>query len=166
MGESLLLISIITLIVLAIRRAKPVVLDNPLVIERPGQYHITFAPQLNQAQRFVEAVASRFGEVDGASGDLAAQYFEVRDPKVKPRDADCYLLAVARRGGMLRIQAISPQPDAGDNLKVVSAFAEKVLAAHPLVEAADEQTAARLTEAVESVAASSGIAVARLHQAG
>ena len=50
MGESLLLITIVALVVLAIRRGKPVVLDNPVIIHRRGQYHITLAPQLNRAQ--------------------------------------------------------------------------------------------------------------------
>lgn len=31
-------------------------LNNPLVIEHPGQYHMTLAPQLNLAQPFIEEV--------------------------------------------------------------------------------------------------------------
>ena len=60
MGESLLLLTIITLIVITIRRARPVILENPVIIQRPGQYHITLAPQLNRAQTFVEQIAKQF----------------------------------------------------------------------------------------------------------
>ncbi|MDD2720129.1 MAG: hypothetical protein PHH47_02325 [Gallionella sp.] len=166
MGESLLLITLITLIILTIRRAKPVVLDNPLVIARPGQYHLTFASQLNQAQRFVEAVAAQFRESGEQSGDLTAQYFEVRDPKVQPKDADHYLLAIAQRDGILYIQAINPPQQLADNLKAVREFSEKQLASHPMANEGHEAQFARLTKTVESVAAASNIAVVRLSEVG
>ena len=60
MVELFLLTLLIILIVLSIRRGKPVVLDNPLIIQRPGQYHITLAPQLDRAQTFIEQIAARF----------------------------------------------------------------------------------------------------------
>lgn len=169
MGESLLLITIITLIVLTIRRARPVVLENPLVIERTGQYRLTFAPQLNQAQRFVEAVASRFRESGDLSGDLAAQYFIVRDPKAKPANADYYLLAIAHRDGMLYAQVVNPQSrdgNAQNDLNTVREFSVKALASHPCRGSEDGLMAARLTKAVESVATETGIVATRLHEAG
>jgi len=168
MGESLLLITLITIIVLAIRRGKPVILDNPLVIERPGQYHITFASQLNQAQKFVEAIASQFNESGNQATDLASQYFEVRDPLVKPKDADFYLLAIAMRGGMLYIQAINPLPSSGaddSQFKTVREFSDKVMARYPLNQAVDEQAAVLLTSAVEASASQLKIVVKMLHDA-
>ena len=168
MGESLLLITLITIIVLAIRRGKPVILDNPLVIERPGQYHITFAPQLNQAQKFVEAIASQFNESGNQAVNLASQYFEVRDPIVQPKDADFYLLAITLRSGMLYIQAINPQPSTGgadSQFNTVREFAEKILAKYPLVQAVDEPAAGLLTGAVEAAASQLKIVVTMLHAA-
>ena len=60
MVELFLLTLLVTLVVLVIRRGKPVVLDNPLIIQRPGQYHITLAPQLDRAQTFIEQISARF----------------------------------------------------------------------------------------------------------
>ena len=68
MGESLLLITLITLVVLTIRRARPVILENPVIIQRPGQYHITLAPQLNRAQTFIEQIAKQFTQLHPPNG--------------------------------------------------------------------------------------------------
>lgn len=95
MGESLLLITIITLVVLTIRRARPVILETPVIIQRPGQYQITLAPQLNRAQIFVEQIAKQFAQLHQSGGDLSTQYFEVRDPKVFSKGENSYLLAIA-----------------------------------------------------------------------
>ena len=59
MIELIILVILIALIVLAIRSGKSAALENPLIIERAGQYHITLAPQLNLAQSFIEAIAPR-----------------------------------------------------------------------------------------------------------
>lgn len=136
MGESLLLITIITLIIITIRRAKPVVLENPVVIQRPGQYHITLAPQLNRAQTFVEQIAKQFAQSQSQSetGDIASKYYEVRDPKVFARGMDCYLLAVTFRDGLLYFQATSPAAsshDASRHLEGIREFSESVLKQHP-----------------------------------
>jgi len=168
MGESLLLLTLITIIVLAVLRGRPVVLDNPLVIERPGQYHITFAPQLNQAQKFVEAIAAQFKVSGDHGGDLDAQFFEVRDPLVSPKDFDFYLLAIALRDGMLYIQAINPKllsGDADSHYQTVHTFSEKVLAKHPLTQPVDAHVAALLTDAVEVAASRLNINTKMLHEA-
>jgi len=168
MAESLLLITLFTIVILAIRRGKPVILDNPVNIERPGQYHITLAPQLNQAQKFVESIAKQFKEVGHSAGDLPTQYFEVRDPLVLPKNFDCYLLAVALRDGMLYIQAINPQPitrDADSHYQTVREFSDKVLAFHPVTQGVDEKQAVMLGDAVASAAAPLSIVVKRLYEA-
>src|SRR4030067_2305694 len=121
MVELFLLTLLIILIVLSIRRGKPVVLDNPLIIQRPGQYHITLAPQLDRAQTFIEQIAARFPlpnpppqAGDGANeslrevfvkGALPSRFFEVRDPGVLAREGSSYLLAAAYRGGLLYFHA-------------------------------------------------------------
>lgn len=153
MGESLLLLTLVTLVILTIRRGKPVVLDNPVIIQRAGQYHITLAPQLNRAQAFIENIATQFPLA--SSDEFSTQYFEVRDPKVFSQGQNFYLLAIALRSGMLYFQAINPQPllcDADSHLKTVQKFSDTVLALHPLAGLSDEQSIKNLESAIESAA--------------
>ena len=167
MGESLLLITIITLIVLTVRRARPVVLDNPVVIQRPGQYHITLAPKLNRAQTFIEGIARQFAQTHPPSGDLPEQYFEVRDPNVIVPGASGYLLAVALRAGVLHFQAVNPLalPHDGDSqYKALRTFSEAVLEKHPLSEPIDEQWSEKLREAVETTASQFKVDARILHE--
>lgn len=166
MGELLLVASIITLVVLTIRRAKPVILENPVIIQRPGQYHITLAPQLNRAQTFIEQIASQISLINLADRELPTQYFEVHDPKVFAQGESCYLLAVAVRGGMSYFQAINPQPllrDADSHYKTVREFSESVLQYHPLGGLGDEICAEQLRAAVDAVAGPFKISVKILH---
>jgi hypothetical protein len=155
MGESLLAITIITLIVLTIRRARPVILDNPVVIQRPGQYHIKLAAQLNRAQNFIENIAKQFAELKLTQRNLASQYFEVHDPKVFAEGNKFYLLAVTLRDGVLYFQAVNPQQlkqDTDSHLKTVCEFAETVLGQHPLASQAEIGGGKELTQAVEVAA--------------
>jgi hypothetical protein len=166
MGESLLLITLITLVVLTIRRARPVVLENPVIIQRPGEYHITLAPQLNRAQTFVEKIAAQFSQTHSLQGDFTSRYFEVRDPKVFAQGADCYLLAVTLRDGMLYFQAANPgkpQKDAASHLQTIREFSEKVLEQHPRTEPAEAKGTEQLDAAVETVAKQLQISVSPIH---
>ena len=168
MGESLLLITIITLVVLTIRRARPVILETPVIIQRPGQYQITLAPQLNRAQTFIEQIAKQFTQLHQSGGDLSTQYFEVRDPKVFSKGESSYLLAIALRGGELYFQAVNPTPlqsDAGSHYKTAREFSESVLQHHPLSEPADELGAEKLRAAVDTIAGQLKIAVKVLQTA-
>lgn len=165
MGESLLLITIITLIVLTIRRGRPVVLENPVIIQRPGQYHIVLAPQLNRVQAFVEQIAKQFSQSYSVQGDVPSRYFEVRDPKVFARGADCYLLAATSRGGMLYFQAANPKPSERSSeahLATLREFSESVLKLHPHTGQVDQQGAQKLDAAVEEVAGQLKIVVKTL----
>lgn len=156
MGESLLLITIVTLIVITIRRARPVVLESPVIIQRPGQYHITLAPQLNSAQIFIEQIATRFSKsYSFPGGDLPSRYFEVRDPKVFARGADCYFLAVTLRDGLLYFQAVNPvksQNEKNEHLNAIVEFPEVLLKQHPHTDTAREAAEVMLADAVRTVA--------------
>ena len=136
MGETLLVLTLVTLIVLTIRRAKPVILDNPVIIQRPGQYHITLAPQLNRAQLFIEQIAQHFSQLHLPERDLPTQYFEVRDPSVFSKGENCYLLAIALRE-----------------------FSEAVLKQHPLSEPSKELGGEKLRAVVNTIAGQLKIAV-------
>lgn len=162
MGETLLVLTLVTLVVLTIRRAKPVVLDNPVIIQRSGQYHITLAPQLNRAQTFIEQIAKQFTQLHSPESDLPTQYFEVRDPGVFAQGESCYLLAISLRGGVLYFQAINPQPllhDADSHYKTLREFSGAVLHHHPLSESADELWMEKLRGAVDTIAGQLKIAV-------
>jgi hypothetical protein len=165
MGESLLLLTIITLIVITIRRARPVILENPVIIQRSGQYHITLAPQLNRAQTFIEQIAKQYIQSHPSERDLPTQYFEVRDPKVFSRGQSSYLLAIASRGGVLYFQAVNPKPKqhaADSHYKTLHEFSESVLQHHPFSGPADEQGAEKLHATVDMIAAQLMIAVQAL----
>lgn len=166
MGESLLLLTIITLIVITIRRARPVILENPVNIHRPGQYHITLAPQLNRVQTFVEQIAKQFIQLHHPKGDLPTQYFEVRDPKVFSKGQKSYLLAISLRGGELYFQAANPKSSnhesSGSHYKTLREFSESVLQHHPLSGSVDESGTESLRATVEAIATPLQIAVEQL----
>ncbi|MDO8351169.1 MAG: hypothetical protein Q7S94_08480 [Gallionella sp.] len=127
MYEALLLAVLVVLVILVMR--KPVLLDNPLIIQRPGHYHITLAPQLAHAKSFLELIAEKFSEAAPHEGELATQYFEVRATDAP--GAAHYLLAVGFRAGILYFQAIYPQPllkDADSHYETVRRFSEQVMA--------------------------------------
>lgn len=168
MGESLLLLTIITLIVITIRRARPVVLENPVIIQRPGQYHITLAPQLNRAQTFVEQIAKQYVQSHPSDRDLPTQYFEVRDPKVFSKGQNSYLLAIALRDGMLYFQAVNPKPDqqaADDRYKALREYSDSQLQQHPFSGPVDERGVGKLHAVVDTIAAQLMIAVKGLDSA-
>jgi hypothetical protein len=156
MGETLLTLTIITLIILTILKARPVILENPVNIHRPGQFHITLAPQLNQAQSFVEQVAKQFLDSYHPKGDLPTQYFEVRDPRVFSKGQKSYLLAVSLRGGELYFQAANPDSSKheGDTrYKVLREFSGNVLQNYPPAGTPDQSGVESLRSTVESIAA-------------
>jgi hypothetical protein len=162
MGESLLLITIITLVVLTIRRARPVILETPVVIQRPGQYQITLAPQLNRAQTFIEQIAKQVSQLHQSGGDLSAQYFEVSDPKVFAKGESSYLLSIALRGGVLYFHAVNHKHLQGDttgHYKTLHELSGAAIQHHPLSKPADEGWAEKLSDSVETVAKQLKIAV-------
>lgn len=166
--ELFLLIILVTLVVLGIRRGKPAVLDNPLIIQQPGQYHITLAPQLDRAQTFIEQAAGQFAQSHPPQGEIPTRFFEVRDSSVLPEDGSFYLLAATYRGGLLYFQAINPQPllrDADSHLKQVREFSEAVLALHPLEHPAGGDEADKLRTAVEMAARQMKLTVKMLPEA-
>jgi hypothetical protein len=164
MGELLLLTTIVTLVVLTIRRGKPIILSNPLIIHRPSKYHITLAPQLNRAQSFIEAIVKKL--TANVLADTTVQCFAIHDEKIAAPGEKMYLLAITSRGGMLYFQAINPQPllrDTDSHYKTMSEFARNVLVQHPCVSASDPVSEAELQDAVLSVALEMKIPTEALH---
>jgi hypothetical protein len=153
MIETLTIITLSVLYLVFFRPGKTPPLNNPLVIERPGQYHMTLAPQLNLAQPFIEAVAQQAVAADGAARCSATQYFEVRDKQVTAHGHDRYLLALTLRDGMLYVQAASPQPGGTDShFRIISEFAARVLARFPVTGAHDTALDERIMAATPATA--------------
>jgi len=153
--ELFILVLLTTLVVLGIRGGKSAALDKPLIIQSPGRYHFTLAPQLDRARNFIEQIAGQFAEAHPLPGDVPGQYFEVRDPDVLAQEGKFYLLAASYLGGLLYFQAIDPQPflrDSDSHLKQVREFSEAVLALHPLAHPADGDGVAKLRRAVDLAA--------------
>jgi hypothetical protein len=168
MGETLLTITILTLVILAIHRARPVVLENPVVIHRPGHYHIILAPQLNRAQTFIEQIAKPYILMHPPLEDIPTQYYEIRDPIVFAKGESVYLLAVTLRHGMLFFQAANPEPmqhDADSHIKTLREVSESALIQYPFIKPADEQWAKKLRDTVEKIAGQMQISVKELQMA-
>ena len=166
--ELFVLMILVTLVVLSIRGGKRVAQDKPIIIQQPGRYHITLAPQLEPAQTFIEQVAARFAQSHPPQGEIPTRFFEVRDRNVLPRDGSFYLLAATYRGGLLYFQAIIPQPllrDADSHLKQVREFSEAVLALRPPEHPAGGDEAGELRSAVETAARQMQITVRMLTEA-
>lgn len=151
----LFVLTILTFVVIAIiRPGKTPPLENPLIIERPGQHHMTLAPQLNLAQPLIEAISKEIRAQVQVQENCATQCFEVRDKQARAHGQDFYLLAITQRNGMLYFQAIAPRPlvrDRDSHFNTLMEFAHAVLANIPAPNAYN-------AEAGEQIAAAANIA--------
>lgn len=161
MIETATLITLCMLYLIFFRPGTTPPLGNPLVIERSGQYHMTLAPQLNLAQPFIEAVAQRIGEAPGTMVNGATHCFAIYDKRVKAHKADCYLLAITRRNGMLYFQAAPPHGTDG-HLLTLRTYSNAVLARFPAVRPHDAVPDESPLAVVQDVARQHGIAIAIL----
>lgn len=160
----LTILTIVTLVVLSlVRPGKTPPLDNPLIIERPGRYHMTLAPQLNLAQPLIEDIVKQLGSFGDAAQNSATLCFEVRDKEVTAHGQNFYQLAVTQRNGMLYFQAIASQ--AGypkDRAQAAIEFANNVLANIPLSGEPDASMSERITSATHDAAQPRGIVITNL----
>lgn len=155
MFELVLLVILVVLIVVVIRGGKGKMLEAPIVIHVPDQFHLTAAPQLTWVQTFVEQISRKFSRSGLSPGELPTQYYKVDYHHGESPSDGFYLLAVALRGGMLYFQAINPLPLMGDedsHLNQLKLYSGAVLALHPLAHSAGVDGIIQLNEAVESAA--------------
>ncbi len=148
MIEFTTLLTLAILFLIFFRPGKTPPLENPLVIERPGQYHMTLAPQLNLAQPYIEDVANRLSGM--SSSDCATVFFELRDRQVTAHGFDFYLLAISRRSGMLLFQAARPVSKEGEQRKVIGEFAQGVLKRFPGSDEPCDEIATAAKQAAEA----------------
>ncbi|BBI98861.1 hypothetical protein FGKAn22_05540 [Ferrigenium kumadai] len=162
MIELVLLAVVVATVILAIRKGGAAVPVEPLIVQRPGQYHITLAPQLDSSLGFIEAVAQRLAGDSQPAGDTPTIFFQVR--RAGGQAENFYLLAIAFRKGVFFIQAIVPRPlrDSESHLAALREFSDAVLLNYPPVPPFDAAGAERIDASVEEVAQQSGIVVSKL----
>lgn len=155
MIETFTIITLSVLLLIFFRPGKTPPLNSSLVIERPGQYHMTLAPQLNLAQPFIEDVVKLISAQNFLAQFSMTQYFVVQDRQVTAHGLDSYLLAITLRNGTLYVQASSPK--SGDSNKfhdIISESVNSVLARLPSAglhnRAVDERIVAAAQEAAQS----------------
>jgi hypothetical protein len=161
MLETITLITLTLLFLSFVRPGKTPPLDNPLVIDRPGRYHMTLAPRLNLAQPFIEAIAAQMELAGGANS--ATQYFEVRDKQARAHGHDHYLLAVTCRNGVLYFQAVCPEPGKQD-WHILDEFSQPVLARFPAQQEPDPALTGQIATAATHAAEPRGIHLKQLLQ--
>lgn len=157
----LTILTIVTLVVLSLLRpGKTPPLDNPLIIQRPGQYHMTLAPQLNLAQPLIEDIAKRLAPTCDPAQNSQTLCFEMRDREVTAHGQDHYQLTITQRNGMLYFQAIaSPAGYPKDRAQAALEFANNVLANIPLAGEPDASLNERIVSATRDAAQKRGIDV-------
>jgi len=166
MIELTILTIVFTIVVILIKPGRTPPLDNPLVIERGGQFHATLAPQLNLAQPLIEAITRELLDEGLPEGDSETLCFEICDADVIAHGYKFYLLGLTRRNGMLYFQAIAPRPQSPDTnrdtpYKILQDFAAQVLVNLPL--ASDNAALSeQLAQTALAVAASRGISAQQL----
>ena len=165
MIETITIITLCVLYLVFFRPGKTPPLNNPLIIERPNQYHMTLAPQINLAQPFIEAIAKNIGDLSDTINHSSTQYFEVRDKQVTAHGFDSYLLAVTQCNGMLYFQATSPQSnDQSSYLRVIKEFADAVINRLHVNDEHDIALDERIVLATQDVAKLRGIQITLLRQ--
>ncbi|MDX8378541.1 MAG: hypothetical protein R8K48_00620 [Gallionella sp.] len=151
MVESVTIVTLCLLYLIFFRPGKTPPLENPLVIERPGEYHMKLAPQLNLAQPFIETLAKQIGPSAEAGLSSETKFFEVRDQQVKSHGFNFYLLAITLRNGMLYFQAARPlSKEASEQVKTISDYSNEVLANVP--DSAEHVSCDHIVAAIQAVA--------------
>ena len=153
MIETFTIITVSLLLLIYFRPGKTPPLDNPLVIERPGHYRVTLAPQLNLAQPFIEAIAVQIIQPLDKDHHSRTQCFEVRDRQVTAHGHKHYLLAITQRNGMLYFQATAPRSLTPDTpYETLMEFSNAVMANITVTGSHDTALDERIVSAVQITA--------------
>ncbi len=154
MIETLTLITLTIVALILFRPGKTEPLDNPLVINRIGQFKAVLAPKINLAQPLLEAISRHLDERQRHIGDSRPLYFRISDREVKAHAKDFYLLAATLRDGVLYFQATAPEDNRND-LETIRAFSEAELSHHPARVNSDQADGA-VSAAIQAAAAERG----------
>jgi len=163
MIETLTIITISVIALIIFRPGKTPPLENPLTINRIGQFHAMLAPKINLAQPLLENISLRVTEEMRQNGNTPPLYFKVQDKEVKAHGQDFYLLAATLRDGVLYFQGAAPDKKHG-NLDSIRAFSEAELSKHPETRPHAESASATLVDAIQAAANQRGATVTRLEE--
>ncbi len=161
MIETLTLITISIIALLIFRPGRTPPLENPLTINRVGQFHAVLAAKINLAQPLLESMSRRVTDEMRQSGNTAPLYYRVQDKEVKAHGQDYFLLAATLRDGVLYFQATAPDAKLSD-LDAIRAFSDAELSKHP--ETREHASTARtaLVEAIQAAADQRGTGLVSL----
>lgn len=151
MIETLTIITISIIALLIFRPGKTPPLENPLTINRIGQFNAVLAPKINLAQPLLESISRIVTDEMRQSGNTPPLYFKVQDKEVKSHGQDFYLLAATLRDGMLYFQATAPDK-AHSDLDAIRAFSEVELSKHPEAQPRSDGACATLADAIQAAA--------------
>jgi hypothetical protein len=155
MYEGFLLITLVLLVLVALRSGNKVLYEQPLLFHQPGCYHATLAPQLGRIQAFLEQVAKHL--VETGESDVPTLYFEIHD------GIGQYLLAAGMRSRTVYFQAIMP-PVAGSSYKTLATFSAQVMVNIPISVSTDVRDVALLHATIKFFAERSNIACSELQE--
>jgi hypothetical protein len=161
MIETLTLITLSIIALIIFRPGKTPPLENPLVINRVGQFHAVLAPKINLAQPLLEHISRHVNEELRSSGNTRPLYFKVEDKEVQAHGQDHYVLAATLRDGVLYFQATAPGKGQND-LDAIRTFSGDELDRHPETGLQNEQTAAALATAIQAAANQRGAGLTAL----
>jgi hypothetical protein len=161
MIETLTLITLSVIALLIFRPGKTPPLENPLTINRIGQFHAVLAPKINLAQPLLENISHRITADMRHSGNTPPLYFSVQDKEVKAHGHHSFLLAATLRDGVVYFQATIPDAKQGD-LDTISTFAEAELSQHPETQVVAEDMNTILMNAIRAAAEQRGAVVTPL----
>ncbi len=151
MIETLTLITLSIIALLIFRPGRTPPLENPLTINRIGQFHAVLAPRINLAQPLLEEISRGITGELRQGGNTPPLYFKVTDREVKAHGQDHYLLAATLRDGVLYFQAAAPDKERRD-LDTIRAFSEAELSRHPETRARAEGATVALVQAMQAAA--------------
>lgn len=123
MIELTLITILLIIVVIVIKPGRTPPLENPLVIERIGQFRATLAPRLNLAQPLLESISKNLSEQARSLGDTSTFYFSIQDGDVKAHGVDHYLLSVTLHHEILHFAVCSPLPLIYDYNSILNASA-------------------------------------------
>jgi hypothetical protein len=161
MIETLTLITISVIALLIFRPGRTPPLENPLTINRVGQFHAVLAPKINLAQPLLENISRRITDEMRQNGNTPPLYFKVQDKEVKAHGQDSYLLAATLRDGILYFQAAGPDEKLGP-LDAIRAFSEAELVKHPETQQRAESAKTALVDAIQAAVVQRGASLTPL----
>jgi hypothetical protein len=162
MIELTILTILFTIVVIVIKPGRTPPLENPLVIERTGQFRATLASKLNLAQPLLESISKNLSSQARSLGDTNTFYFSIQDGDVKAHGAHHYLLGVTLHDRILHFAVCSPVPLIYDYNAILNSTAAALSEIELNKETISRQAEAVLEETIQSSAAKFGVKITRL----